>query len=114
MAVITASFDSTVQQTLRCLELQALSRQSALNLSCYRNSCHVVAFRTLCVCCLLCLQERYRGRAQIASSGFQQPATVAAELLLFGPDCFGVVWGAPLSMFSLFSRVEDAAALPAV
>jgi hypothetical protein len=59
-----------------------------------------------------CLQERYRGRAQIAATGFHHPATIAAELLLFGTECFGVVWGTPLSMFSLFSKVEDSVVLP--
>lgn len=60
-----------------------------------------------CCCCPCCLQERYRGRAQIAFTGFQAPAVIAAELLVFtDSDALGLLWKRPVDSFSLFSRVS--------
>lgn len=59
------------------------------------------------------MQERYRGRAQIAYAEFDRPQVIAAELVLFdSPDCVGLLWKRPMDSFSLFSRASQLPRVP--
>jgi hypothetical protein len=73
-----------------------------------------------CLTCIIMLssccpvQERYRGRAQIAYTDFDRPQVIAAELVLFdSPDCIGLLWKQPMDSFSLFSRASQLPGVPA-
>ena len=58
-----------------------------------------------CRRCLSCLQERYRGLAQIADTNFKDPKIIGVELVVFeDAACFGVLWAPPMHTFSFFVR----------
>jgi hypothetical protein len=70
------------------------------------GDCVSLSASRVLLCC--CAQERYRGRAQIAFTKFDQPQVIAAELLLFdSADCIGLLWKRPVDSFSLFSRASQ-------